>query len=186
VCAAFSDKFEVCEWLLEVNYPFDMDTLAEEAAGTGKLAVLRWAVEQGAELVSELLERAAYSKHLAAMQYLITQGCDWGDVSGVCTQAALSGSVDVLACVFEQLERDEVVIEPALLTDMLNAAGGVDELNAAKWLRQRGAEWPSVLCFVRKDEYGDERVHEWAYDSLDWARAEGCTSPTSSTASSTA
>jgi hypothetical protein len=91
------------------------------------------------------------------MQFLFSQGCDCV-VHDVCIQAALSGSVDVLACVFEQLERDEVVMESTLLTDMLNAAGGVDELNAAKWLRQRGAEWPPVLCFVKEDASGDEGI----------------------------
>jgi hypothetical protein len=40
-CAALSDKPEVCEWLLEVNYPLDLDELAENGAYFGKLAVLQ-------------------------------------------------------------------------------------------------------------------------------------------------
>jgi hypothetical protein len=183
-CAAGSDNPEICEWLLEINYVFDMDLLAEEAAGRGKLAVLQWAVERGADLTSELFERATRSGQLAAVQYLDSQGCDWGDVDGVRIQAALGGSVEVLTYVCDRLEHAGLITQPTLLTDMLNAAGGLDELKAAKWLRQRGAEWPPVLRFVRADEYGDERVYEWAYEVLDWARAEGCTAPTSSTASS--
>jgi hypothetical protein len=41
VCAAFSDKLEMCEWLLEFNYPLDIHLLAEKATGKGKLTVLR-------------------------------------------------------------------------------------------------------------------------------------------------
>eukprot|EP00953_Heterococcus_sp_UTEX-ZZ885_P009669 5679-Heterococcus_DN1.PRE.1 len=148
-CAARSDKAEMCEWLLEANFPLDVDTLAEKAACNGAFTVLRWALERGAQLTATLLKSAAEG-----------------------------GSVDILAYVFNKLKRDEIVIEPTLLTRMLNAAGGNYKLEAAKWLRQRGAEWPAVLQFVKQFSDGDEHIHTWGYNILEWARAEGCTSPT--------
>jgi hypothetical protein len=172
--AALSDKQEVCERLLEVNNPLSMDLLAELAAYNGKLTVLRWALQRGAQLRDVLLEAAAEGGHLAAMQYLDSQGCDWV-VPHIYTSAALGGSVDVLVYVFAELERDEWEVP---LDMMLNAAGRNGKLAAAKWLRERGAQWPAVLHFVREFSGGRKKVYEWKHDTLKWARAEGCTSPT--------
>jgi hypothetical protein len=55
-----------------------------------------------------------------------------------------------------------------VLSAMLTLAGAYDHLAAAQWLRQRGAEWPTVLHFNGTD---------WSGDTLEWARAEGCDSP---------
>jgi hypothetical protein len=135
----------------------------------------------GAELTSYLLQSAAEGGRLAVMKYLNSQGCDWGDVLGVCVHAALGGSVDALAYAFDQkanhivIEQDE---EQVWLGMLLNAAGGNDKLEAAKWLRQQGAEWPNVLRFTIQYDEGGEKVYKWEHNALQWARAEGCTSPT--------
>jgi hypothetical protein len=57
---------------------------------------------------------------------------------------------------------------PAVRTRMLNAAAAHDQLAAAQWLRQQGAEWPDQL---RND------LLFWTGETLAWARSEGCTSP---------
>jgi hypothetical protein len=62
------------------------------------------------------------------------------------------------------------VLDAELLTEALKYTGTHNQLQAAQWLRQRGAQWPAVLC----NGYG-----EWTGVVLAWARAEGCTSPTS-------
>eukprot|EP00953_Heterococcus_sp_UTEX-ZZ885_P016491 9272-Heterococcus_DN1.PRE.3 len=56
----------------------------------------------------------------------------------------------------------------AQFTDLLRTAG-VYQLVIAQWLRQQGAEWPTQL-----------RSHgrPWGAAALQWARDEGCTSPT--------
>jgi hypothetical protein len=55
------------------------------------------------------------------------------------------------------------------LTAALNHAGLFNQLRAAQWLRQHGAEWPAVLAV---------NAHQhWSCDTLAWARAQGCTSP---------
>jgi hypothetical protein len=61
------------------------------------------------------------------------------------------------------------VLSAELLTSALNAAGAGGRLQVAQWLRQHGAEWPIVLRAGRM---------RWTGESLAWARAEGCTSPT--------
>jgi hypothetical protein len=59
---------------------------------------------------------------------------------------------------------------------MLNAAASHHHLAAAQWLRQQGAEWPTVLRFD---------MQSWDTDVLQWARDEGCTSPTTDTTTDT-
>jgi hypothetical protein len=66
--------------------------------------------------------------------------------------------------------------EAAELTHMLNAAGAYGKVEATKWLRQRGAEWPAVLQYTEVGVYGMPVRHSWWGPVLDWARSEGCTS----------
>jgi hypothetical protein len=87
----------------------------------------------------------------------------------------MGGSVDVLAYLCFELEPDEM---DDMLDMMLNAAGAKGHLKAAKWLRQQGAEWPPVLRFVTQYANGGEDAFEWQHNTLEWARAEGCTAPT--------
>jgi hypothetical protein len=66
------------------------------------------------------------------------------------------------------IEQGEVP-DAAQLTAAPNHAGVFNQLRAAQWLKQHGAEWPAVLAV---------NAHQhWSYDTLAWARAQGCTSP---------
>jgi hypothetical protein len=58
---------------------------------------------------------------------------------------------------------------PAILQEMLNAAGASEHLEAAQWLRQQGANWPTVL---------QHETFEWSGPCLAWARQQGCTATT--------
>jgi hypothetical protein len=91
-------------------------------------------------------------------------GYPWDDTS-ICITAASSGKVAIM----EYLLQQGVVPTAAQLTDMLNAAGAHSHMHAAQWLRQQGAEWPTVLRFGM--------YHTWYGEALAWARAEGCKSP---------
>jgi hypothetical protein len=53
----------------------------------------------------------------------------------------------------------------------LNVAGALNTCDAAKWLRQQGAEWPAVLLYKQNFV-----AMSWRGSTLDWARSEGCTS----------
>ena len=54
-----------------------------------------------------------------------------------------------------------------LLTVMLYEAGRFNQLAAAKWLREQGAEWPTVY-----------KKGRWSGVLLEWAIAEGFEPPT--------
>jgi hypothetical protein len=62
-------------------------------------------------------------------------------VQDVCIDASRNGHTDVLDYVIEQGE----VLDAELLTYALKIAGAYNQLQAAQWLRQHGAEWPTVL-----------------------------------------
>jgi hypothetical protein len=61
-----------------------------------------------------------------------------------------------------------------LLKDALIRAGAYNKLLAAQWLRQHGAEWPTLLQY----QYAFCEARIWSDDVIAWARAEGCTAPT--------
>jgi hypothetical protein len=73
---------------------------------------------------------------------------------------ARGGSVEALVC----LQQLGVLTDTALLSDMLNEAGSHNQLAAAQWLKEQGAQWPAVFGWQR-----------WSDEVLEWARAEGCT-----------
>jgi hypothetical protein len=60
-----------------------------------------------------------------------------------------------------------ILTKSTMLTDLLDYAGAYEHLAAAKWLRQKGAAWPTV--FKRRHCSGAV---------LQWAIAEGFTPPT--------
>jgi hypothetical protein len=75
--------------------------------------------------------------------------------------------------VLQWLQQHNIFDSAATLTLAFNYAGaGNTNLAAAQWLRQQGAEWPAVLC----SEHEANPV-PWRDDTLEWARAEGCTAP---------
>jgi hypothetical protein len=117
---------------------------------------------------------AARSGSIDTLRWLREHGCPW-NISMISDEvcvgiamydaAAEGGSVDAL----EYLQQQEgVVFSPRVLTLMLDLAGASNNIAAAQWLSQQGAEWPPELN-VR---YGPM----WSQEALEWARAEGCTS----------
>jgi hypothetical protein len=61
----------------------------------------------------------------------------------VCVAAATNGFTDIL----DYLINDGEALDADLLTDALNGAGSNSKLQAAQWLRQRGAQWPAVRTY---------------------------------------
>jgi hypothetical protein len=99
---------------------------------------------------------------VSTLRWLHEQGCPW-DVQAVRVAAAKSGDMPTIVYMMSV----EPVASAAQLREMLNAAGARSRLAAAQWLRQQGAEWPTVLIF----EYDS-----WSTTVLQWAKSEGCTS----------
>eukprot|EP00953_Heterococcus_sp_UTEX-ZZ885_P035386 18275-Heterococcus_DN1.PRE.1 len=164
--AASSGNIELVEWLRQQEgIEIGANTLAA-AAGSGHIALCEHLRSTGCGWDASACARAGVFGQLDALRWLRSNGCPW-DVSTVCTSAACGGYTDILDYVIEQGE----VLSVELLTDALSCAGYNDQLRAAQWLRQRGANWPAVLAYGNL-EY--ERL--WSNELVAWARAEGCTS----------
>jgi hypothetical protein len=111
---------------------------------------------------------AAASGYIDTLRWLRENGCPW-NATHVFTCAARDGCIDILDYM---LERGEVT-DAQQWTKALEVAGINGELQAAQWLRQHCAEWPDVLSVVVAPN-----AHQWPDELIAWARAEGCTSPT--------
>jgi hypothetical protein len=165
------------------------DSVLEGAASCNELAVMQFLRAQGAPLSCEVFSLAAARGHTAMCAYLHSERCPWDEIvcgraarndhastlrwlrehgcvwnaEAIALSAAQGGSVDVMV----YLQQQGIVFTAAKLTSMLRFAGTYNQLTAAKWLRQQGAEWPAQLGWCQ----------DWPDTTLTWARAEGCTSP---------
>jgi hypothetical protein len=135
------------------------------AAVNGFLAVCQFLLEEQCPHDAKACLLAARRGRLETVRLLHEQGCPI-DIQEVRMTAAAAGHLPVLMYAMSA----EPAASAAQLTEMLNAAGANNHLSEAKWLRQAGAEWPAVLRHNRT---------AWKTDVLQWARAEGCTSPVS-------
>jgi hypothetical protein len=104
--------------------------------------------------------------HLSTLQWLMEHGCLY-DVDTLRVKAAQHGHITVL----EFLQQFAVEALPQALMLVLLIAGLSSQLAAAQWLRAQGAPWPPTLSVP----FGDEQ--QWPEPMVEWARAEGCTSP---------
>eukprot|EP00953_Heterococcus_sp_UTEX-ZZ885_P029689 15742-Heterococcus_DN1.PRE.1 len=179
-------------WAREQGCPYNRYALLSSAASSGSFEMVAWVRHlPDVQLDAETLAAAAAEGHTAMCEHLRAEQCPWGESAlnaafnghtdtlrllhehgcpfepeMVCESAASHGTVEVMAF----LQQIGLMSTPLVLTEMLNTAGAYNTLAAAQWLRQQGAEWPTVLS-----------VHGtvWSGDTLAWARAEGCASPTS-------
>jgi hypothetical protein len=175
-----------CDW--------DSEDTARDAASSGSLETVKWLrQQQGIEINAGVMAAAARMGQIAMCEHLRSIGCEWGTsacedaaiygeinmlrwlrqngcpwtVRTVCMHAAYNGCTEILDYVVEQGE----VLDAELLTEALNCAGSHNNLPAAQWLRQRGAQWPADLYYY---QYESCHCHG---DTLAWARAEGCRAP---------
>jgi hypothetical protein len=196
-CAAAAEEGHLAalQHLRSEGYRWDCEQIAHNAARSGSIEVMEWLQQQhGVVIDARVLAVAAAAGHITLCEHLRSTGCDWDaaacnqaakhrqfdmvrwlrgngcpwDLSYVCISAAGDGCTDMLDYVIEQGE----VLSAELLTHALNAAGTENQLQAAQWLRQHGAEWPALLGINT-----DNCTQQWSGDTLEWARAEGCTSP---------
>jgi hypothetical protein len=166
------------------------------AASGGAVHVFQWLQQQGVDFLEITMSYSAMYGHLQLCQWLCAQQCPWDD--SVTHAAAMGRNCELLRWLIESgcpydahevctsfvywldnndfstlqyLYDCDIMTAPAVLTDTLNAAGSLNNLAVARWLRQHGAEWPAVLWSAIVPT-------PWRGDVLAWARAEGCTSPT--------
>jgi hypothetical protein len=196
VAAVQRGAFQMLCWLIQRGCPCTGHIVLRAAAESGNIALTSWIRRQLGVALSEYTmaaaaangrtamcaylrskqcpwnasasDAAARNGHVKTLHWLIKRGCP-GCAVVHCREAALGGSVEVMLYIQQQFGRRGIVTPSALLTEMLNIAGANNRLAAAVWLRQQGAEWPSVLKY-----YG----RLWSGETLAWARSQGCTSPT--------
>jgi Ankyrin repeats (3 copies) len=196
--AVASRRPNTMRWLRERKFPWDA-TACTAAAGSSQLAVLRYLHEHDCPWDATAFTAAAGRKQMAVLQYLHQQGCPWdatactaaarrGDLEAVrylhssgcpweagtaCEKAATCGSLDVIKYI---LEHETEPLTPAQLSQVLNAAGRYNQLPTAQWLRQqKGAEFPPLLVYKDCYDAHSSSTVGWHYETLDWARSEGCT-----------
>jgi hypothetical protein len=193
-CAAQGGYLRVLQWARETGCPWDTATCSEAArfghlpiiewaranscswnedtcwcaAQSGFLNVLQWAREHGCPWDKRLCEYAARHSHLYVLQWARANGCPW-DLDDVLPEAAANGNVTMLEWLQQSSERPWTA---AKMSEMLDEAGSHDKLQAAKWLRERGAEWPS--SFYSYDN-SMECMISWSVETVKWALSEGCT-----------
>jgi hypothetical protein len=194
-CAAQGGHLHILQWARKHSCPWDIYTCSE-AAGSGHLDILIWAHEQGcrwsertcyyAAMEGHLhvlqwarehggcpwdehtCECAARDGHLHVLQWARANGCPW-DLDDVLPAAAASGNVTMLEWLQQSSERPWTAAE---MSEMLDEAGSHDKMQTAKWLRERGAEWPS--SFYSYDN-SMECMISWSVETVKWALSEGCT-----------
>eukprot|EP00953_Heterococcus_sp_UTEX-ZZ885_P021737 12108-Heterococcus_DN1.PRE.5 len=166
--AALSGSIEVVDWLRQQQGIRINGRVLSWAAGAGQTALCQHLLSKGCEMEAYACFEAARFGQIGTLRWLREQGCPW-NVSEVCTGAACGGYLDIFDYVIEQGE----VLDAELSTDALNWTGVHNRLQAAQWLRQHGAQWPAVLR-----QTVEFCTMQWGSDTLAWARAEGCTSPT--------
>jgi hypothetical protein len=167
--AASSGSIEMVEWLRQQQgIVIDAEVLSW-AAGTGKTAMCKHLRSTGCDWSVNACKQASMFGSIDTLRWLRESGCPW-DATAICKHAAFNGCTDILDFIIEQDE----VLDAELLTEALNFAGAYRSLRSAQWLRQHGAQWPAVLAYDAEPN----GLLAWNGVTLDWARAEGCISPT--------
>jgi hypothetical protein len=187
VAVAYQGAMHILEWLDEIGVNWKHQSVYTAAAESGSLEMILWFTERGAKFKVETMAAAAQSGHLNICKHLHTQGCGW-DYS--VTHAAKT--VEILKWLHENgcpLEVDWMlltIVDKKLrqyiiagtdsyvtiskLSELLNIAGIECNEYIGTALRAEGAEWPTVLqC----------STIVWRPEMIEWARSQGCTSPTS-------
>jgi hypothetical protein len=189
--AAGAEYYELVRWCTEHGgYDWADASMAPLfTAQSGSIKLMAWLLEQpDTVLCAEHLRVAAFKGHRALCEFMRAQQCPWD--ASVTRQAAAGGSVDMLrwlvdsGCpwdgdalragaaeggsmeVLTYLQQLGLLTRTADRTDTLEFAGTRDQLAAAKWLREQGAEWPTGgVCNM------------WFGSVREWAIAEGFTPP---------
>jgi hypothetical protein len=163
--AARSERKEVLLWLKQQGILPTVHAMCESARfDMLDICLFLLHTECNCPWDASVLTTAANDGCFELVQALYERGCPI-DVHAVCSAAACNGRVDILQ--YLQQLPDEPQWTPEQLTSLLNVAGINEHLAVAKWLRQQGAEWPTVL--------GDT-TEKWQGKALQWARRQGCTS----------
>jgi hypothetical protein len=190
--AAASGSFEALRWAHAQGCPWENDKILKAAASSGSVELVEWVRQRpGVTLNLTAVAAAAAQGHTAVCAFLL-QHPPLIMTTAACTQAAIGGHVHTLRClrdhncpwegnqmrkhaaqrgsvpVLHYIQQQGLLTTAADLTVALNTAGAHCKLEAVKWLREQGAQWPDKLKYNSK---------YWRGATLAWARQQGCTAP---------
>jgi hypothetical protein len=161
---------EVLEWLQQQGVEFEFGSMIQ-AAEDGNLQVCQWLHAAGCQMDGCIYDVAAHDCNLKLLNWLFDVGYPY-DPMDLCNFLVDMQDCDIIP-VLQCFQERGVFDSAATLTLVLNCAGANNtSLAAAQWLRQQGAEWPAELYSDHEDGPGP-----WYGETLEWARAEGCTAP---------
>jgi F-box domain len=177
--AVESGSVELVTWITQHSAATLTYRHVVAAAQHGRTEMCAYLLSQQCPAVSSAYESAAAGAHLDTLRYLHEHSragtsC-WSACTSlrVCAAAGQSGSIPVMQYVLQIVHVAEAHTA-AVMTGMLCAAGAHGQLAAAQWLKEQcAAEWPAALCFCGE--------LSWSGAALQWAREQGCDSPTVAT-----
>jgi hypothetical protein len=155
--AATCGHVNIIQWLYQQDgVHFDAETM-RSAAAFGQLEVCKALYELQCPCTA-----AAGINEQGIVRWLHEHGCPW-DTRELCLYTPYQPSA-----MLNYMKREGIRWTTEELTDMLQQVGTMGSLATAKWLRNEGAEWPSLL------KYGDMN---WVEHIINWAKEAGCVSP---------
>eukprot|EP00953_Heterococcus_sp_UTEX-ZZ885_P015932 8975-Heterococcus_DN1.PRE.1 len=173
--AAEGGYISVLKFLNEHGYGSLSKRVIENAATCGHVNIMQWLYQQdGVHFDAETMRSAAAFGQLedssactaaaginkqGIVRWLHEHGCPW-DTRELCVYTPYQPSA-----MLNYMKSKGVHWTTAELTDMLQEVGTKGSLETAKWLRNEGADWPSIL------KYGDMN---WVEDIINWAKEAGC------------
>jgi hypothetical protein len=138
--AAKSSSIELMAWVLQQPRTQLYEDVMYTAAAQGHTAMCQLLHAKQCPWDWKSTRAAARGGHADVLRWLMDNGCPW-NAQYMCEAAARGGSVEVLV----HLQQQGLLTSAALLRSMLNTAANCNQLAAAKWLREQGAEWPTAL-----------------------------------------
>jgi hypothetical protein len=96
---------------------------------------------------SDVIDWAVASGSVQMLEYLRSMCCAFSadTIFNVADVAAIAGALGGSVEILDYLVQQGLELGADTLTAMLNVAGASEQLAAAQWCRQRGAEWPARL-----------------------------------------
>lgn len=153
VMAATENQFECVKWLREQGCPFGRT--CEVSAIRGNFEILKWAIDNGAELNPFVCSGIATHGNLELLKWAREIGCPW-DVK-TCSQAALSGNFELLQWVRENgCEWDKFTAVKAAMSG---------NIAMFKWVIKSGCPYDNAVC--------EEAARKKQYHILKWAVKHG-------------
>jgi hypothetical protein len=191
--AAYAGNANLLRWLIDAGCAWKDEAIIKGALHSNNIEILHYAQELGVVFNARTMREAARHSSLQAVQFLHESGCPWSadtwhsaflradhtvfnwlykngcpcDIDKVCRLAIMFSKVDIISVLHQQGS-----ISDNQMTQLLNHAGVEDKLVVAHWLRQQGAQWPTVLGYKK-----GFKTCSWSGNMIAWPRANGCTSP---------